>query len=116
MAEIEADETSLSRVFDRAWATGLLEEAANRQASGATHKGAEALKRVELLRLRFQEGIPIREIADKWQVDAKRVHREYSKARNEFSEALRSVVAFHYGTSSKAEVDRQCRGLLRALR
>ena len=38
MAEIEADETSLSRVFDRAWATGLLEEAANRQAARRNSK------------------------------------------------------------------------------
>lgn len=116
VAEFQADETSLSRVFDRAWAAGLLEEAANRQAAIAIQKGDEALKRVELLRLRFQEGLPIRQIADQWQIDAKIVHREYSKARNEFSQALRMVVSVHYNTASKAEIDRQCQGLLHVLR
>ena len=111
-ADLQADETRLSRVFDRAWATRILEEAAQRQAENATRKGAAAQQRVELLRLRFQEGLPIRDIANKWQIDVKRVHREYAKARNEFSDALRSVVAFHYDTYSRAEIDRECQGLL----
>ena len=112
-ADLQADETSLSRVFDRAWATGILEQAADRQAENATREGVAAQQRVELLRLRFQEGLPIRDIASKWNVDAAKLHREYGKARNDFADALRSVISFHYHTSSKAEIDQECLGLLR---
>jgi RNA polymerase sigma-70 factor (ECF subfamily) len=69
----------LERVFDRAWAGALLQEAAARQAEQAQVRGAEAQRRVELLRLRFHEGLPIREIARRWQADAAVLHHQYAR-------------------------------------
>jgi RNA polymerase sigma-70 factor (ECF subfamily) len=89
---IPGREPSLSRVFDREWAEAVMEEAAELQASQARARGPEALRRVELLHLRFHDGLPVRDIARLWGADPARVHHDYAQARKEFSEALREVV------------------------
>jgi len=62
-------------------------EAAQVQAEQARHGGPAALRRVELLHLRFHDGLPIREIAERWQADAAQVHHDYARARQEFKAA-----------------------------
>ena len=81
---IASGEDSLSRVFDRAWAKAVVREAAERQAVLAAESGESAVRRVELLRLRFHEGMPIREIARLWAMDTAVLHHEYARARQEF--------------------------------
>jgi RNA polymerase sigma-70 factor (ECF subfamily) len=105
-------EESASVAFDRAWAQALMQEAAQRQAQRAGD--AAARRRVELLRLRFQDGQPIREIARSWQVDPDLLHHEYARARREFEAALREVVAAHH-PGSAAEIDETLREVIRAL-
>jgi RNA polymerase sigma-70 factor (ECF subfamily) len=73
-----------------------------------------ALRRVELLRLRFHEGLPIREIARRWRDDPATLHREYARAREEFKEALIGVMAFHH-PGSPAQAERECAELLALL-
>jgi RNA polymerase sigma factor (sigma-70 family) len=108
----EANEESLARVFDRAWAQQIMREAAERQANAADDD--DRRRRVELLRLRFREGLPIRTIAQRWEADPAVVHRQYARARREFEAALSEVVAFHHpGTPS--EVGERCRALLEHL-
>jgi RNA polymerase sigma-70 factor (ECF subfamily) len=114
LADHPDTEASLSRAFDRAWANALLREAARRQAERAQQKGDGAVRRVELLRLRFQDGLPIREIARRWQADAAELHRAYARARREFKEALLEVIAFHH-PGSPAEIDEVCASLLAAV-
>jgi RNA polymerase sigma factor (sigma-70 family) len=111
-ADPAADETSLSRAFDRAWAQSLLQEAARLQVEAAATQGDRAVRRVELLRLRFQGGLPVREIADRWGEDPAKVHHEYATARAEFKAALGRVMAFHRPAASAAEIDAACRELL----
>jgi RNA polymerase sigma-70 factor (ECF subfamily) len=116
-----ADESDLDRLadaeprasvaFDRAWALALLREAAERQAEYAERVGEPALRRVELLRLRFHDGLPVREIARRWGCDPDAVHRDYARARREFKAALSDVVA-SYQPGTPAEVERECAGLL----
>ena len=67
-----------------------------------------AMKRVELLALRFQSGMPIREIAEEWNEDPAKLHHEYATAKEEYREALRSVVSFHQPTATPGEIDRAC--------
>ena len=105
---------ALSRVFDRAWAKSLMREAAERQRDRAAEGGEAALRRVELLRLRFHEGLPIREIAQLWGLDAGLLHREYARARQEFKSALTDVLAYH-GPGSPDDLDRECARLLSLL-
>jgi RNA polymerase sigma-70 factor (ECF subfamily) len=107
-------EEALSRVYDRAWAKAIVREAAERQSVLASGRGEAALRRVELLRLRFHEGMPIREIARLWGLDAAALHHEYARAREEFRSALRDVIASHH-PGSPEDVDRECAQLLSRL-
>jgi RNA polymerase sigma-70 factor (ECF subfamily) len=112
--ELPESEASLSQDLDRAWANALLREAALRQAAHADREGARAQKRVELLRLRFHDDLPIRVIAQRWEVDAAVLHHEYARAREEFRAALREVVALHH-PGTDAEIDGVCANLLAAV-
>jgi RNA polymerase sigma factor (sigma-70 family) len=107
------DETTPTRAFDRAWARALLRDAARRLEQHAAADAA-ARRRVELLRLRFYEGLPIREIARRWQADAAVMHHEYARARVEFRAALAEVVAFHR-PGTPAEIEQECANLLSLL-
>jgi RNA polymerase sigma factor (sigma-70 family) len=102
---------ALSHVYDRAWARAVVREAAERQSVLAAQRGDAALRRVELLRLRFHEGMPIREIARLWGIDAASLHHEYARARQEFRSALRDVIASQH-PGSPEDVDRECAQLL----
>jgi len=104
-----------SRVYDRAWLDTLLKRAAARQARWADEAGAEAQRRIELMRLRFVDGLPIREIAEQWDVPAAVVHREYRQARREFKRALREEVAFHQPDASSDQIEAECAQLLELL-
>jgi RNA polymerase sigma-70 factor (ECF subfamily) len=114
LPEIQADEPSLSRLFDRTWAQAIMSEAAQLQQRRAAERGPEAVQRVELLRLRFEENLPIRTIAVRWGVPAAGLHHAYALARKEFKAALLEVVAFHH-PGSPAEVEQEAASLLTAL-
>jgi RNA polymerase sigma-70 factor (ECF subfamily) len=112
--DVAGDEEQLSRLFDRAWARSMMRQAAECQAERAAKMGKAAERRVELLRLRFHEGLAIRTIAERWETDAAKLHHDYATARNEFKAALRDVVSFHH-PGSKYEIDRECSALLEML-
>jgi RNA polymerase sigma-70 factor (ECF subfamily) len=115
LEQIAGPDAALSRVFDRAWAKALLREVVDQQTEHARRAGEAAVQRVELLRLRFHEGLPIREIARRWGVAAAALHHEYARARQEFKAALLEVVAFHHPETT-AEVERACAEFLTLLR
>ena len=94
--EVQADAFSLSEAFDRAWAQSILAQDAQRLAMIAREAGPEAQRRVQILRLRFEDDLPIRDIAKRWDADPTHVHRQYARARREFKRALLEVVAFHH--------------------
>src|SRR5947208_4049528 len=54
LPEIAADDESQSQLFDRTWAQAVMAEAAQLQQQRAAEGGPEAVRRVELLRLRFE--------------------------------------------------------------
>jgi RNA polymerase sigma-70 factor (ECF subfamily) len=114
LPEIAANEESLSRLFERSWAQALMAEAAQLQRRRADEGGPEAVRRVELLRLRFEDNLPIRTIAQRWGVPAADLHHAYALARQEFRAALLEVVAFHH-PGSPAEVEQEAASLLQAL-
>jgi RNA polymerase sigma-70 factor (ECF subfamily) len=108
-----AREEDLGKLLDREWARALVRQAAEHHRRTALARGAVAREGVELLRLRFEEGLPLREIATRWHVDPAVVHRRFRQAREGFRRSLRKVVAFHQpGTG---DVDEECRRLLELL-
>ena len=65
LPEIATDDGGQSRHFDRTWAQAIMAEA-GRLESKLADGGAEAVRRMELLRLQFEENLPIRDIALRW--------------------------------------------------
>lgn len=114
LPEIASDDATQSRLFDRTWALAVMAEAARLQRTRAAELGPEAVQRVELLRLRFEENLPIRAIAERWGVDAAAVHHGYARARNEFRAALLEVVAFHQ-PGNRETLEEEAAALLQAL-
>ena len=103
---LERSEATLSEAFDRAWAESVVGEALALQEYSGEQRGEAETKRFELLRLRFQEGLPIREIARRWQTESRWVHGQYKQARKEFEKALLKVVHFHHPDSpERAEAE-----------
>jgi RNA polymerase sigma-70 factor (ECF subfamily) len=115
MLEEQADSDGhLSQVFDRSWAQATMRDAAVRMAELAAEAGDDAQRRVELLRLRFQESLPIRDIAKRWKVDAEQLHRQYARARADFKVALMEVLGF-YESGSKPDIEKEAARLLALL-
>ena len=108
---IASREDSCATVFDRAWASALMRDAAALHLERARKDGSDAVRRHRLLALRYGENLPIRKIALRWGVDADRLHREYPKAREEFKRALMDVVRDLQGDAPQA-VAKECARLL----
>jgi len=111
--DLRAREEDLGELLDREWARALVRQAAELHRMTALVRGAVAREGVELLRLCFEEGLPLREIAARWDVDPATVHRRYRQAREEFRRSLRKVVAFHQ--PGAGDLDAECRRLLELL-
>ena len=107
-------ESGLARVFDREYARALVRESMDTMAKRAGLQGAAAQRRVELLRSRHEEGLPIREIATTWQADPAKLHLEQQKAIREFRSAFREVVGLSE-RCSRIDIDRECERLLNLL-
>lgn len=98
-------------VFERAWARTMVREARATLKERADQGDEVARRRFELLRLRYEEGKPVREIAALWKEPAQRLHHELGRAKKAFRKSLHDVVAFHL-PGPPSEVDRECQALL----
>jgi RNA polymerase sigma-70 factor (ECF subfamily) len=109
LGAIRAREEPLSRVFDRAWALGIVRQAARLQRRRAADKGEVARRRVEVLRRRYREGQPVRDIARDMNEDPVKIHADHARARTDFKSCLREVLRAHHPDS---EVEAECARLL----
>lgn len=109
--QVPADADGLSTAFDRAWAQAVLQQAAHEHRAAAQLAGDDAVQRQEILRLRHDESLPVREIAARIGVDdVDSVHNDYRRARREFSRHLKKVLQAHTG-SQGSELEAQLRRL-----
>ena len=111
---VRADEATLSQVFDRAWALSIVQEAVFLYRQRAQGMGGRELQRVEILRLRFEDELPVREIATQLGLSPELVHKEYARARQGYRAVLEDVVAAHY-PQSEDNLDERCREIMRLL-
>ena len=88
-----SDDASQSKLFDSMWAKGLVRRASRLYSKQAKIKGSAAQRRVDLLLLRFGEDLQIHEIASRWRMNPKRLHKDYAQAREEFRECLHEIIA-----------------------
>jgi RNA polymerase sigma factor (sigma-70 family) len=107
LAGVESREEALSRVFDRAWARSLLREAFVFLERSAETGGELERRRVDLLRLHYEENLTIRAISARWNVDEKTLYREFARAKEEYRSALARVLSFHR-PGAEADIERQC--------
>lgn len=112
LREIPARDPSTSEVYNRAWAHALIGEAGEILERRAAADGEAAQRRLELLRLRFEEGLKPAEIAEKLGIALKRVHKDYAKVREDFRACLEERVRFHFPGASDEEVTAECTQLL----
>jgi DNA-directed RNA polymerase specialized sigma24 family protein len=112
--EVAGDGPGTSTLFDRVWAENLMREAGDRMRELAATGDQAARTRVEILRLRFTEGLPVRDIATELSLDTDAAHRAYARARAEFHVCLRQVVAEH-AVRTEADLDAECRRLFELL-
>ncbi len=110
--EPSANEDSLSQLFEREWARSLTHEAARLMAARAVTRDAQ--ERLEVLRLRFEEGLPVRDIADRLSAPTERIHVAYARARREYKRALAAVVEAATEVPTD-QVEAECARLLRFL-
>jgi RNA polymerase sigma factor (sigma-70 family) len=110
-ASFPADDERPAEAFDRAWAKAIMRAARELHAADASKQGEEAVEEVELLRLRFQRGLPIREIAARWGREPAAIHRLYGRARRAYTEALHQTVALQM-PGTPVSIRQECRRLL----
>lgn len=106
---------TLSHHFDRAWAHNLLRVAIQTLAAEAQRDGPEAVRRLQILRARFQDGVPIRDLARQWGEDATQLHRQFARAKRDFERVLRQLLAPRPDAAA-AELDQEIDFLLSLLR
>jgi DNA-directed RNA polymerase specialized sigma24 family protein len=92
-----AEDTAASRQFDREWARSTMRLAMRVFAREADAADETRAQRLELLRLRFDEGLPIRDIAVRWSRDPAWVHHEFARARRDFKKALGQALGLAEG-------------------
>jgi RNA polymerase sigma-70 factor (ECF subfamily) len=109
------DDLSLSQVFDRAWAEVVVREARALLQRRAVMRGGTAVLRARSLELRYQGGLPPREIAPLLGLDVKHVYRLLEDGQVEFQEALLDVMALQVPGTSRADLEARCGELLQLL-
>lgn len=111
---VASDESTVSRVFDRAFAQALTREARSLLASRAA-PGSPAAARLRALELMYEHGLPSREIAKATGTDVAAVYPLLTRARKEFKAALLEVLAGYHPDDSKEALERRCIDVFSAL-
>lgn len=112
---LTGDDPEAATLFDREYARSLLRTAGKRMRTDTNRQTEAHRRRAELLTLRFEQGLTIKDIAERWQVDNKWLHHQYEQAQKEFRACFRDVVAESEQLEGAA-LDRECDELLGSLR
>ena len=104
---VERDEATLSQVFDREWARMVGQEARALFARRSAEGDASG-RRAKCLELRYQRGLPPREIASQLDVKVERIYEMLHQAKADYRAALLEVMAQHHPGATKADLERIC--------
>jgi RNA polymerase sigma-70 factor (ECF subfamily) len=115
VGQLPGDDTAASQAFDREWARATLRLAMQIHAQQANSLGGQHARRNELLRLRFEDGLPIRDIAERWQCDPPWLHHEFARARRDFKRALGQALGLDQDVAPET-LEREVRRLWDVLR
>ncbi len=104
---VEKDDATLSQVFDREWARMVGGEARALFVERAGSDGAR-FRRARCLELRYQKGLPPRDIAKELDVTVERVYEMLHQAKSEYRAALLDVMASHHPGATRSDLERIC--------
>ena len=107
-------EATLSRVFDRAWVEMVTRNAWLRMAE-RVDRGDEGRDRIQILDLRFKDGLSSGEIADRLGLEAGYVYQQLRNAKRDFRAALLEVIGSYHPNASKDELEARCVELIALL-
>lgn len=111
---VPTDESTVSQVFDRAFAQVLTREARRLLASRA-EPGSPAATRLKALQLMYEKGLPSREIAKELDLDVAAVYPLMTRARKEFRAALLEVIAEYHPGETREELEQRWSEVFSAL-
>jgi RNA polymerase sigma factor (sigma-70 family) len=103
--ELELAEATLSRVFDRAWVGMITRRAWLLMAARSEEGGRD---RIQILDLRFREGLQSGEIAARLHLDPGYVYQQLRNAKRDFRAALVEVVGSYHPGASREEIEARC--------
>lgn len=105
--DIARNEATLSRVFDRAWVGMITREAWFTMVS-RFEEGAAGHDRIQILDLRYQQGLSSGEIATRLGLPADYVYQQLRNAKRDFRAALLDVVGAYHPQASREEIEARC--------
>lgn len=111
---VPSDESTISQVFDRAFAQVLTREARRLLADRAL-PGSPAATRLRALELMYEKGLPSREIAKELDLDVAAVYPLMTRARKEFRAALLEVIAAYHPEDTREALERRWSEVFAAL-
>lgn len=115
MDQLADADSSLSRVFDRAWAEAVVREARGLMAQRADRSPA-AGRRMRALVMRFERGLAPRQMVEELGLAVEQIYELLREARREFRGALLEVMATYHPAATEAELEQHCVELLGGLR
>ena len=107
----QSDSQTQSAVFDQAWARLVVREAYERLLARSSAE-PHAVRRMRVLQLRYQDGLPPRRIAARLELDVADVYQMLSTGKSQFRRALAAVMTAYHPSGSRGEIDDLCRELL----
>jgi len=111
---VPSDDSTVSHVFDRAFAQVLTREARRLLAERAANNPTAAT-RLRALELMYQKGLPSREIAKELGLDVTAVYPLMTRARKEFRAALLEVIAAYHPEDSREALESRWQEVFSAL-
>jgi RNA polymerase sigma factor (sigma-70 family) len=105
--DLERREASLSRTFDRAW-VGMLTRRAWLLMASRIEAGTAGRDRIQILDLRYQEGLSPAQIAERLHFEPDYVYQQLRNAKRDFRTALLEVVATYHPGATKEELEARC--------
>ena len=109
--QIECDEATLSQAYDRSWALLVTREAGQLMIRRVAERKDGAVH-ARVLELKYDEGLPPREIVARLGLDVELVYRIVRLSRREFRAALVEVMGGYHPGESEEELERRCIDLL----
>lgn len=109
--DMERSEATLSRVFDRAW-VGMITRSAWLLMAARTEESAGGADRIQILDLRFRDGLSSGEIAERLGLEPGYVYQQLRNGKRDFRAALIEVVGSYHPGSTKEENEARCVDLI----